>query len=304
MAEEKKSVGNSGFEKEKERNIIRMVEERMPGVIIKTIKMDKNNGYEKEGFLLRAKESFTGIAVYREDMEAACGENCTVEEAADHICSVAERELRTVPDMEDISDWEKARHMVYRKIVNYEKNSCRLPDLVHRRFLDLAEVYYLKIRIPEKGWGVTEVTVQLQEEWGIPEEELSGWADANMDADGYHMVPMRTVLQEILPSGEPDIPEPGLYVILNGSGELGAGIMTRPEYMRDFMQQIGTDGYILPSSIHELLVCPCGKDVEEENLKQIIMEVNQTAVSPEEFLSDSVYFCHMDTGEVELCCSE
>ena len=60
--------------------------------------------------------------------------------------------------------------------------------------------------------------------------------------------------------------------------------MTRPEYMKNFMRQIGTDCHILPCSIHELLAYPCGMDMDEEDLKQIVAEVNRAAVSPEEFL--------------------
>lgn len=303
MEKEKKYMGNSGFEKEKEQKVIRLVEERMPGVTVEAVKMDKNNGYEKEGFQFRAEDGFMGIIIYSKDVAAACGEKCTAEEAADYICSVAEKELRTVFDPGDIRDWKKARYLIYRKVVNYERNRERLPSLVHRRYLDLAEVYYLKVRIPGRGWGTAEVSVQLLEEWGIQEAELSEWADVNMDADGYRVQSMQEVLWGLLPSGEPDAADPGMYLILNGRKELGAGIMTRPECMKEFMRQIGTDCYILPSSIHELLAYPCGKDMEAEGLQQMVEEVNQTAVSPEEFLSNHVYFCHMDTGEMELCSS-
>ena len=122
-----------------------------------------------------------------------------------------------------------------------------------------------------------------------------------MDADGYHLVPMQEVLKGLYLSGKSGIPDLELYLILNSREELGAGIMTRQECMKDFMQQIGTDCYVLPSSIHELLVCPCGKGMKEKELKQMVEKVNQVAVQPEEFLSDNVYVCHMDTGEVELC---
>ena len=303
MTEEKRNMGSSGFEEKEEQKIIRLVKERIPGISVGAVKMKKNNGYEREGFEFRVKDSFTGIIIYREDVSAVCGEKCTAEEAADYICSAAEKELRTVFDIGDIRDWKKARHLIYRKVVNYERNRHRLPSLVHRRYLDLAEVYYLRVRIPGKGCGTAEVSVQFLEEWGVPEKELSGWADANMDADGYRIQPVQEVLQEFLSSGEPGIPDSGMYVIANGRKELGAGIMTRPECMKDFMRQIGTDCYILPGSMHELLAYPCGKDMGAEELQQMVAEVNQTAVSPEEFLSDHVYFCHMDTGVVELCSS-
>ncbi len=93
-----------------------------------------------------------------------------------------------------------------------------------------------------------------------------------------------------------------MYLIVNRRKEYGAGILSSRGQMKKFMEQIGEACYILPCSLHELIVVSESQGRDAKILQELVREVNRSAVvSPEEFLSDSVYFCHMDTGEVELC---
>lgn len=284
-------------EKEREEQIIKMVKERMPDVGVSPVEICKNNGCCRRGLQIFGKENPKGVIVYWDSITAFC----TGEEAADHICQAAEEELPVLIDRENILNWEKAGHLVYRKAVNYERNAERLCSMVHRRYLDLAEVYYLRIPVNRKDFGTGEVHVRMLEKWGISEEELSDQAEINMEADGYQIQPLPAFLPGLLPEkGEAN---ESFYVITNRRNESGAGVLTSPKIMKGLMEQVGKDCYILPSSIHELLAIPCGGCVDAEALQKLVQEVNRTpAVPAEVFLSDHVYFCHMDTGEVELCC--
>lgn len=49
------------------------------------------------------------------------------------------------------------------------------------------------------------------------------------------------------------------------------------------------DYYIIPSSIHETLIVRAS-EADVDKLNEIIQEVNHSAVSPEEVLSDHAYF--------------
>ena len=288
-------------EKEREEQIIKMVKERMPDVGVSPAEICKNNGCCRRGIQIFGKENPKGVIVYWDSITASC----TGEEAADHICQAAERELPVRIDRESILNWEKAKHMVYSKAVNYERNADRLCSMVHRRYLDLAEVYYLRIPVNGKEFGTGEIYVRMLEKWGISEAELSKQAEINMNADGYHMQSMDEYLRSAFSEEGPllpDFPDSGLYLIRNRTGEFGAGVMTSRKHMKEFMEQAGEDCYILPSSVHELLALPSSLKSDMVDLHLLVQGVNLDAVLPEEFLSDNVYFCHMDTGEVELCC--
>lgn len=60
-------------------------------------------------------------------------------------------------------------------------------------------------------------------------------------------------------------------------------------------EKLGGDFYILPSSIHEILLVPDNGDKAADDLRDMVREVNATQVSPEEKLTDNVY--HYDSKE-------
>ena len=57
------------------------------------------------------------------------------------------------------------------------------------------------------------------------------------------------------------------------------------EYVRDSLG----DFYVLPSSVHEVLVVPKRADMDVKDLEHMVQEVNATQVAVEEQLSDHVY---------------
>ena len=56
--------------------------------------------------------------------------------------------------------------------------------------------------------------------------------------------------------------------------------------------------YILPSSIHEVILVPESFGLEPERMQEMVKEINQTGVAPEEVLSDSVYY--FDGEEIRI----
>lgn len=67
----------------------------------------------------------------------------------------------------------------------------------------------------------------------------------------------------------------------------------------ELAERLGNDLYILPSSIHEVLLLPVSMGTPEE-LAGIVKEVNRTLVLPEERLSDSVYRYDRESGKVRI----
>ena len=158
-----------------ERKIMQLVQERMPDIRISLIRVEKNNGSIKKGFQIFGKGKTSGFTVYQENLEAECGNSFTV----------------VVIDPEEVRNLETAKYKVHKKVVKYERNSSRLPAVVHRRYLDLAEVYYLNIPVPGKGWGTGEIPVRMLKEWGIPKEELAVLSDDGMEAEGLCVKPIQ-----------------------------------------------------------------------------------------------------------------
>ena len=55
------------------------------------------------------------------------------------------------------------------------------------------------------------------------------------------------------------------------------------------MIKIKRDFFILPSSVHEVLLVPASEGLKKEDLTEMVREINKTEVSPNEVLSDIVY---------------
>ena len=82
-----------------------------------------------------------------------------------------------------------------------------------------------------------------------------------------------------------------MYVATNEQCSLGAAVMRYPDFREKVRGMIRGDFYILPSSIHEVILVP-------ERMQEMVKEINQTGVAPEEVLSDSVYY--FDGEEIRI----
>ncbi|MCI8310980.1 MAG: hypothetical protein HFI12_01955 [Lachnospiraceae bacterium] len=280
--------------------ILQMVQRRMPDTLVKHIEIDKNNHQKRQGLSICLKGSPQSICIYWDSVFMSCGEDCQEETIAAHICGIAREALMVTINKDMITKWEKAKYRVFKKVVNYKRNQERLQKVLHKKYLDLAEVYYLRVPLSEKGWGTCEISLPLLEKWHIQKEELIEQANVNMEQEGYQMIQIQQYLtnHKISIEGEGDIP---CYLILNQRMEFAAGVITHPQIMKRFMEQIGSDGYLLPSSVDEFLVVPALQGISPDALSAMVQEVNQTVLSPSSFLSDHVYYCHKETGEVEIC---
>ena len=60
------------------------------------------------------------------------------------------------------------------------------------------------------------------------------------------------------------------------------------------MKSIGAGFYVIPSSIHELLLIKKDVAVDAHDILEIIREVNKTVVAEEDYLSDNLYDVNED----------
>ena len=70
----------------------------------------------------------------------------------------------------------------------------------------------------------------------------------------------------------------------------GAACMFYPGVLEDFGKKLGRDFYLLPSSVHEVILVPADETVSKEALWEIVTDINRTQVAEEEILADSVYY--------------
>lgn len=90
------------------------------------------------------------------------------------------------------------------------------------------------------------------------------------------------------------------FVLTNNDKFYGAAGILRTDLLRQFAEEQGCDFYILPSSVHELILVPDKHDFTKTELRDMVKTVNEEQVAVEERLSDDVYYFSRYTGEVEV----
>ena len=80
-----------------------------------------------------------------------------------------------------------------------------------------------------------------------------------------------------------------MYILNTKKPEFGAAVFVDSQVRRICARQIGGSYYILPSSIHEVLLLPVMDEMSAWDLRQIVGTMNHQVVSDEEVLSDHVY---------------
>ena len=96
-----------------------------------------------------------------------------------------------------------------------------------------------------------------------------------MSDEEYEMLPMSS--------------DERMFVLTNELKLNGAAAILDTDLMLEIFEKIG-EFYILPSSIHEVLIVPMSSNIHVSELKAMVKEVNDTQVSPEDRLSYSIYY--------------
>lgn len=99
---------------------------------------------------------------------------------------------------------------------------------------------------------------------------------------------VQSIFPEIIEPENEMMPYP-VWILSMDSDTHGASVILQPEALVAVEEIFGGDFFILPSSIHEVLVIPdLGLDEQEHDLNEMLREVNRMVVEPEDRLSDRV----------------
>lgn len=168
-------------------------------------------------------------------------------------------------------------------------------DYITRDYLDLQ----LYVRLMVTGNSSIRAYDGILSVWGITEDELFDVAKENTKKDSAAANVFELFSRVFECGHEDDAPE--LLVLTNSYQSYGAGVIAVPDCMGKVADIKGKDLYILPSSIHELMVTPDNGVLGPSELRAIVKDVNDTQVSPEDLLSYNVYKYSRSSGEISVC---
>ena len=137
------------------------------------------------------------------------------------------------------------------------------------------------------------------EMWGITGEELDRQAWENTVSDlKASLRPMGEILRECFLNADVDVAKTEdeaeyrifpMYVLTNQKKTFGAICIRYPGMLKELSEKFGGDFYILPSSVHECILVPADETVSRDMLKEMVTDINQTQVEPQEILANQAY---------------
>jgi len=317
---------NLDFEKKDERSELEKFCEKLVdrvslyygnGYQVSISEVRKNNGTVKHAIIIREDGSNIAPSIYIDRLfeEYLSGTSfCTVIKKVIDI----RNDNAVMPEfnIEYVNDYELVRGRLGIKLINYDLNREMLESIPYKRFLDLAVVFFISVEEVEGGEAVILINNNLYHSWNISEEDL--YNDALTNACIKYpdsLMSMNTLLKEMmleklnddrLNNKEIDIErinsvldklEEGIeevYVLSNRQRWYGAACMIYPGLLDKIGRDFGRDYYILPSSVHELILY-ISMDDEPENeenehrLSTMVREVNTYELNGDEVLADHVY---------------
>lgn len=206
-------------------------------------------------------------------------------------------------DISCYTDYEKVKDKIVCKLVSYEKNQYILSQVPHRRFLDLAVVYYYRLDDPIIGKGSILIQNSHLELWNIDHQCLRQLADENTLRElPYEFLGIDELMTRI--TGVPmlyGVSDPvKLYVLTNEEQYYGAVNIVFDSVLEEIYEKLGSDYYVLPSSIHECMILKTGGYMTAAGLKSMVREINGECVEETEILGESVYRYNHNTKKLEM----
>lgn len=296
-------------------NVKECVKERLgEGYSVTVRKVDKNNGVAYTGLCVTKDDASMSPVVYMNGYYDTYKKgNTTPADAADHVADICRRNRHTV-NMKRFLDYKDVRGSIVYKLINTDKNRELLEDLPHMEFLDLSIVFQCLMENEEIGTATILIHNAHLKLWGVSVEELYRAAEENTPKlRGYEIKSMKEMLCEIMQREKTDKKsdcgvfmedlESGIpmYVLSNRHKTDGAVCILYPNLLKDFSYALGSGFYIIPSSVHEVLLLPAENTDNREEFREIIREVNDTQLMEEEILSYSLYHYDAEADEVRIC---
>ena len=249
----------------------------------------KANDTPYTAFNITKEGNNVGIVLYAEHMYEEYQDGRSIEEIAEINADLAQHSMVEKESSIPPFDKQFVLDHVYFKMANAGMNQKRfehVPVYAPPGAEDIALYPCVDVEI-DGHYGVATITDDQISSLGISQEELHSAALANTERR-MEIVPLSKVLKEMMPGIEEEAFESPFFVSRDkeaaGKGS-GASLFGAPSVIK----QMQGDYYIIPSSVHEVLLLPKDFEADTDRLHMIVHEVNRDILKPEDFLSDHVY---------------
>ena len=273
-------------------------------VEITTAEVEKLN-VSYSGMSVRREGENIGLTLNLDHMYEAMQNGETYDAVKDKAMNSVEENIDSMEvDVRNVTEYDQMKEKLSVEVVSLDANKDLLERVPHKSMEDLAIVYRLVLDTDDSSKGTILVTNSLMNNYGITPEQLHEDAMKNSPIiRPANIRGMSEVMMELMPRSEAEMlglvkvdpADEQIFVATVPDKIHGAGVIAYPNFLEEAAEKVGGSYFVLPSSLHEVLLVPEKTGMQTAELEAMVRDVNSTKVAPEDKLSDNVY--HYDANE-------
>ena len=192
-------------------------------------------------------------------------------------------------------DWEDCRDRITYRLVSATQNRKFLSTMPYIPFLDLAIIFTVFYRMSDEGLESIRVTDELADAWGVDCRELLNLAKVNTPrlfpavCDPMIEVMGRFLEMDVESLRDMDMDSP-MRLLSNEHNVYGATSLLYEEEIDRLGERLRENFYVIPSSIHEVLILPESAVEDPDYINSMIRQINREHLGKVDILSDKAYY--------------
>lgn len=247
-------------------------------------------GEEKTGLMFQGEQDIARPVLY---LETFCGEK--EEDSLEELARKIALWYADTLDQERMPcafpiEYSSARNSLVVKLLG-KKEAEKLPEqVVSQKYLDFVMVFDLLLAMQEETCVTCRIRREHLEKWNIDIKRLFFDAEA---ATRRKFPALFQTMEEVIASlvNCAAIPvKEQIYVLTNERKYWGAATLLYKGCLEEIGNRLQEDYYVIPSSVHEVILLPVSRAPACDRINQMIQEVNETQLKEEEVLGDTAYY--------------
>jgi len=271
--------------------ILTALEQRLPEHTIQLITATKNNGFERDGIVIKLPGVNVSPVIYIDSLDK--NSDVVVDTIIDIYKSTVPSEVSEIADR--LNSFSEVYENITYILINTDLNRSMLETVPHIDYLDMSLVPVIMFNLSDSN-AMIKITHQLLRTWKISETTLFAMADENLYSDDYEIIDLAKYLSTMGYGVETGLDV--MYVLTNKSKYYGASLIIRRDILDELCELLGDNIMLIPSSVHEWL---CVRDnIEDMNMVDVIKEINTAYLDPQEILSEHPYKYAKNTDTIMI----
>ena len=289
----------------------RMQEYMGDGIEVRYETYTKNNQTEIEAMTFRERnpqeKTMLSPAIHLQDLYEFYKENDKTKEFDDCLHQIKLLYLNQEPKSFACIDcnWEEMQGSIFLSLVHEDWNQKWLAEqeIPYSKFLDFAIILRKTLNVFSHGAGTMVITKELMDYMSVSEDLFWEAAWNNLYQENFYIFEGAKLVstESIEADMHIDLSHlPPMYIISNQDREYGSRAILRTDLLQKFSRELNCNLYILPSSIHEIILVADIGGFDVQKMRENVSSINASLVPEHERLSDEVYYFRKDRGTVEI----